>query len=127
MFNSLSAKTKQRVNKDLKTFNGANDAAGLINYFINSKGKSKHTFIEHVIFNNPKVKKLLQLLANASNRSADFEKRRFLSIVWGAGFTLKKAQQAGFKCFNDAWHTAGVHMDQTFPEELCKKLREDLV
>jgi hypothetical protein len=87
----------------------------LINYFVNSKGRAKHSFISSLLFKHPKVKKLLEILANASNKSTDFERRRFLSIVRAAGFTLNEAKAAGFKCFNDSWHTAGVHASESFP------------
>src|SRR4051812_31905060 len=79
--------------------------------------------MKNVCVVEPKVKSLLSLMATACNKSSDFEKRRFLSLMRGAGFTLKEVQAAGFICYNDAWRTAGKHCEEFFPGSKVSEIR----
>jgi hypothetical protein len=93
-------------------YNCGGDIVGLLNYVLSCKRYSNLNLINTITTNNSsynKIKKLLSLLATASNTLPLFEKRQYLSLMRNSGFTLQESKNLGFSCSSEAWTTANTH------------------
>src|SRR3954469_6420916 len=89
--------------------NAGNDAAGLISAFLNTRNAKSEELLKKIVFEDARIRILFESLANASNKSENFQKRQFLSIMRKAGFSRNEVKNFGFSVSSTSWKTAGKH------------------
>lgn len=82
------------------------DTTGLIAAYLESKFEKKNG----LIFQIPRVLKLLQALQKAFKNQENFQKRQILSILRKAGFTMAELRNLGWNMSKKAWTSAGKHI-----------------